>query len=159
FRLSIARTRIRLHPMANDSAPRPPEPAAHPVCTVLDFYSDLYLDRSHAQHAGSRRHGADSIVGESVARLRGFLSGACKSLEPRAARGTDFGGDLFSTDSAKAGGACLMLRPSRIVVALLLSAVAAPLHAQTGGELHFCLHNEPKTFNPVLVEDEAAENI
>lgn len=34
-----------------------------------------------------------------------------------------------------------------------------PSHAQTGGELHFCLHGEPKTFNPVLVDDEASENI
>lgn len=31
--------------------------------------------------------------------------------------------------------------------------------AQTGGELRFCLHSEPKTFNPILVEDEASETI
>ncbi len=42
--------------------------------------------------------------------------------------------------------------------------VAFALHlpgarAQSGGELHFCLHGEPKTFNPVLVDDEAAEQI
>lgn len=33
------------------------------------------------------------------------------------------------------------------------------LRAQSGGELHFCLHGEPKTFNPILVDDEASENI
>ena len=43
--------------------------------------------------------------------------------------------------------------------AVLLFAVAVPVCAQTGGELHFCLHGEPKTFNPVLVDDEASENI
>ena len=31
--------------------------------------------------------------------------------------------------------------------------------AQSGGELHFCLHGEPKTFNPILVDDEASETI
>jgi len=30
---------------------------------------------------------------------------------------------------------------------------------QSGGQLHFCIHGEPKTFNPVLVDDEASENI
>jgi peptide/nickel transport system substrate-binding protein len=36
---------------------------------------------------------------------------------------------------------------------------AAPAWAQNGGVLHFCLHGEPKTFDPILVDDEAAENI
>ena len=31
--------------------------------------------------------------------------------------------------------------------------------AQSGGELRFCLRSEPKTFNPLLVEDEASETI
>src|SRR5882724_6634566 len=31
--------------------------------------------------------------------------------------------------------------------------------AQGGGELRFCLRAEPKTFNPLLVEDEASETI
>jgi peptide/nickel transport system substrate-binding protein len=33
------------------------------------------------------------------------------------------------------------------------------LLAQTGGELRFCLRAEPKTFNPVLVDDDASETI
>ena len=41
----------------------------------------------------------------------------------------------------------------------VLLAIALPARAQTGGELHFCLHGEPKTFNPVLVDDEASENV
>jgi len=48
--------------------------------------------------------------------------------------------------------------PKRLVLFALL-AITTPLRAQTGGELHFCLHNEPKTFNPILVDDEASENI
>jgi len=35
--------------------------------------------------------------------------------------------------------------------------VAAQSTAKSGGELHFCLHGEPKTFNPLLVEDGQSE--
>jgi peptide/nickel transport system substrate-binding protein len=51
--------------------------------------------------------------------------------------------------------------PSRLqnLTFITLLALALPVRAQTGGELHFCLHGEPKTFNPVLVDDEPSENI
>ena len=41
-------------------------------------------------------------------------------------------------------------------LSLLFSSAAL---AQSGGELRFCLHTEPKTFNPILVDDEASETI
>jgi len=43
----------------------------------------------------------------------------------------------------------------------LLIAIAASSFAvaQTGGELRFCLRSDPKTFNPILVEDDASETI
>jgi len=47
----------------------------------------------------------------------------------------------------------------KVVCLAMLLAFALPSRAQTGGELHFCLHGEPKTFNPILVEDEASENV
>ena len=48
---------------------------------------------------------------------------------------------------------------SKKLAFVVLLVFVLPSHAQTGGELHFCLHGEPKTFNPVLVDDEASENI
>jgi len=46
------------------------------------------------------------------------------------------------------------------VLLLFASAALAPAtRAQSGGQLHFCLHGEPKTFNPILVDDEASEHI
>ena len=35
--------------------------------------------------------------------------------------------------------------------------VSAQSSAQSGGELHFCIHGDPKTFNPLLVEDGQSE--
>jgi len=52
-----------------------------------------------------------------------------------------------------------MLRTLRHLSVFALFLVAPAAHAQSGGVLHFCLHGEPKTFNPVLVDDEASENI
>jgi peptide/nickel transport system substrate-binding protein len=46
-----------------------------------------------------------------------------------------------------------------ILVLFLPAAVRAETARQSGGELHFCLHGEPKTFNPLLVEEDASETI
>jgi peptide/nickel transport system substrate-binding protein len=44
--------------------------------------------------------------------------------------------------------------------ALILFAVTATgLFGQGGGDLRFCLRSDPKTFNPLLVEDEASETV
>jgi peptide/nickel transport system substrate-binding protein len=44
------------------------------------------------------------------------------------------------------------------VIAFFMFIVSAVL-AQAGGELRFCLHSEPKTFNPVLMQDDSSETI
>jgi peptide/nickel transport system substrate-binding protein len=43
--------------------------------------------------------------------------------------------------------------------AALLCVLAEVAVAQGGGELRFCLHSEPKTFDPLKVEDEASGSI
>ena len=51
-------------------------------------------------------------------------------------------------------------RPLVLLLTLFLFAFSPRSgRAQSGAELHFCLHGEPKTFNPILVDDEAAENV
>src|SRR5437588_1054966 len=50
-----------------------------------------------------------------------------------------------------------MKRLSLFSSILLLGCVSA--FAQSGGELRFCLRSEPKTFNPLLVDDESSEAI
>jgi peptide/nickel transport system substrate-binding protein len=52
-----------------------------------------------------------------------------------------------------------MPSPSKRLALMIALAFALAVRAQTGGELHFCLHGEPKTFNPILVDDEPSENI
>ena len=43
------------------------------------------------------------------------------------------------------------------LLAILLGA--SGVLAQSGGELHFCLRSEPKTFNPLLAADDASETV
>src|SRR5260370_32769672 len=52
-----------------------------------------------------------------------------------------------------------MLGTLRHLFVLAFFLIAPAARAQSGGVLHFCLHGEPKTFNPILVDDEASENI
>jgi peptide/nickel transport system substrate-binding protein len=53
----------------------------------------------------------------------------------------------------------MRLRFARALGCFLFLLVAAPVGAQSGGALRFCLHGEPKTFDPILVDDEASENV
>jgi peptide/nickel transport system substrate-binding protein len=46
-----------------------------------------------------------------------------------------------------------------MIFLFVLGALSPAARAQSGGQLHFCLHGEPKTFNPILVDDEAAEDV
>ena len=50
-------------------------------------------------------------------------------------------------------------RSAGLLLLLVLAAMSPAARPQSGGQLHFCLHGEPKTFNPILVDDEASENI
>src|SRR5438270_8503360 len=46
-----------------------------------------------------------------------------------------------------------------LVFSLLAVMCSGVAQAQSGGQLTFCLRNEPKTFNPLLVQDDASEAI
>ena len=57
-----------------------------------------------------------------------------------------------------------MIRRFAVLLALTLALcwpafLNAESAGQSGGELHFCLRGEPKTFNPLLVEEDASETI
>ncbi len=45
------------------------------------------------------------------------------------------------------------------IIAICVSSLAPHLSAQGGGELRFCLRMEPKTFDPLKVEDEASASV
>ena len=49
------------------------------------------------------------------------------------------------------------LRPLTLIIFCLMCSFN--VFGQFGGELRFCLHAEPKTFNPVLVDDDASDTI
>ena len=45
------------------------------------------------------------------------------------------------------------------ILSLSSVVLVSAAFAQSGSELRFCLRNEPKTFNPLLVEDDASETV
>src|SRR5207249_9855889 len=72
-------------------------------------------------------------------------------------------GHVLSTGSAVAGGRTVLRRVSFVLALILVLCwpvfASAESAVQSGGELHFCLRAEPKTFNPLLVEEDASETI
>lgn len=52
-----------------------------------------------------------------------------------------------------------MKKPFVLRLLLTVFVFASGALAQSGGELRFVLHSEPKTFNPVLMEDDSSESI
>src|SRR5438552_19062758 len=49
---------------------------------------------------------------------------------------------------------------TRLTLLVVLTAFSVrSAMAQSGSELRFCLHSEPKTFNPLLAEDDSSETI
>src|SRR5207245_5930518 len=60
------------------------------------------------------------------------------------------------------GGGCMIDRqrfPFATLLLVCLAVVSGAAWAQGGGELRFCLHAEPKTFDPLKVEDDASLSI
>src|SRR5213595_2437345 len=50
-------------------------------------------------------------------------------------------------------------RSQMILLSIFTAFALCAAMAQRGGELRFCLHSEPKTFNPVLMQDDSSETI
>lgn len=48
---------------------------------------------------------------------------------------------------------------ARTILLVLVAGSTAIGLAQSGGELRFCIHSEPKTFNPLLMADDASETV
>ena len=51
------------------------------------------------------------------------------------------------------------LRLALCCTLLSLAVISGPALAQSGGELRFCLRSEPKTFDPLLVDDDSSLSI
>src|ERR1700740_1187909 len=102
-------------------------------------------------------------MGEFAARLRRFSRTRRKPVAACPTHPSCRRGHVFSTYSSIARGHTVMPRPwigLALILALCWTVFAnAESAAQSGGELHFCLRGEPKTFNPLLVEEDASETI
>src|ERR1700757_4656174 len=102
-------------------------------------------------------------MGEFAARLRRFSRTRRKPVAACPTHPSCRRGHVFSTYSSIAGGHTVMRRAwigLALILALCWTVFAnAGSAAQSGGELHFCLRGEPKTFNPLLVEEDSSEAI
>src|SRR5207247_4572968 len=109
-------------------------------------------DRSQSRRAwaGSRR--TDAIVGK-YARRTAELSANFRVAVDSCARAVSFsGGGKSAFRGVREQYMGIGLRAG----VLALAAVAG-VSAQSGGELRFCLRADPKTFDPLLAEEEPSD--
>lgn len=98
------------------------------------------------------RRAFSELVPAKDSYTRVILSGAATSRSEVAAESKDpYFTRNASKDSPVPRGFLLLL--------LCLALLAAAAYAQGGGELRFCLRNEPKTFDPLLVNDDSSLSI
>src|SRR5256886_898381 len=70
------------------------------------------------------------------------------------------GGELLSIRALRRGVCGLKIAGRvRLCIPLFVAVVASCAFAQAGGELRFALQSDPKSFNPLLVEDEPSSYI
>src|SRR6202790_5656532 len=153
--MPLHRMRSSAHDCASDFPEFPPRIAR----AVLDFHSRVHFDRGHAQHAGPRCERAHALLGQSPPWTRRFFRRRLQSQQARSAGHAYRSSDLLPNCLARSGGTQLMLRSLKHLAVFVLFFIAPATRAQSGGVLHFCWHGEPKTFNPILVDDEASENV
>src|ERR1700733_11242615 len=139
--------------MAVILAPPAAQSAAHPFGAVLDFDPAVHLERGQSRPAGTGRVGAAAFLGRNVARTGELLGCAAESLDAGARHSAGGGGLLSATPASNGREPAMLIRPA--IVFLLSGALAV----NGANELRFCLRADPKTFNPLLVEDEPSANV
>ena len=91
--------------------------------------------------------------GAMLRELENYYRGAAESLDAGAGGAAGRGGQLSAAPAADRGPRSML----RTLLALLL--VCGASRRMRASELRFCLRADPKTFNPLLVEDESSETI
>src|SRR6266566_5635150 len=150
---------MRLLFLARLGKTRIAESPARAVRTALDFHPGVYPHRSKPGYFGPWCVGTTTFLGRPAPRARKLERRSSESMEARAVAVVARRCELLSAHPAS-GGFCGMRRLTLALIAasILLAAVPAA-KSQSGGELHFVLRAEPKTFDPMLVDEEASETI
>src|SRR4029077_19001911 len=105
---------------------------------------------------GSRR--TTSFVGKPVARVAELLGHHGPTLAVRPLDSLCRRRELFPSCVARTGvtGMSRQIVFRSFLVLVLASTLAV---AQNGAPLRFCLHSDPKTFNPLVAEEDSSETV
>src|SRR5207302_5422991 len=106
-----------------------------------------------------RRGRTVALLGQPASRTAELLGAFRAALAVCPTGLVHFGCEFFSSFLAQTGVVSMNQRVLRVAFTAFLTLATVAARAQSGGELRFCLHTEPKTFNPVLAEDDASETV
>src|SRR5262249_49153023 len=130
--------------------------AEPPACVdraVPDSRPGVHRDRSKPRRARARRLRAAAVSGRHASRAAGLHRISSRGMANDPTRAARSRGNVIPTFA-------LALRGSSLKRALILFALLASVaYAQSGGELRLCIRQEPKTYNPLQVTEDASETI
>src|ERR1700738_3550540 len=159
FRVHAAGTRLRERRHAAPDTSSSPQLEAGSARPILDLDSGIYPHGDQSQHPRTWRCGTASLMGKPAAGAGEFLHAVCQTVAIRAARPSHRDRELFPSRHAKRGSMNVN-RPYLLLVSLAISIGSAWGGPSTdGNELRFCIGAQPKTFNPLLVDDDASETV
>ena len=140
---------------------------ASAVCAVLDFDPGIHFERGEPGNSRAGCGRTHAIVGKFAERTRRPRIGGRRTVEVCPAGAAGGGGNGVSIFAFEARGGCrvtdlqgrLAVMVRRLRRAIAVSTVCLGMlrgNAVAQGELRFCLRSEPKTFDPLKVEDDAS---
>src|SRR5437870_5469846 len=97
-----------------------------------------------------------ALLGQLAARTGKLFLDFVQCLAILSSAVIHYRGQLVSSGRARSGVTCMKRWLASLVIVVL--ALGSAL-AQSGSELRFCLWSEPKTFNPLLVQDDSSETV
>src|SRR5258708_4947488 len=140
------------------SCSAPPEGGS--VRAVLDFDAGFYPERGESGNPWLGRCRTGAFLGKSSARTgrldfvprravaAGAVAAASRCLDVVPAAFVERGGDRMNMNMTG--------RRAFLQILLCCALLSGSAFSQSGGELRFCLRSEPKTFDPLLVDDDSS---
>src|SRR5579864_1979021 len=134
------------------------EPAPHRLRAILDFDSGLHSDRSQSRRVGPGRRRTPTVLGKPAARIAELQRDHRPAVAVRSTDSFRCCRQLFSSCIARTGVNC-MIRKFAVHIMAIVGLFSLLASAQSNQQLRFCLHSDPKTFNPLLAEEDSSETI
>src|SRR6185312_15782885 len=152
----MGRTRQWVWPDDASAHSPPAESATSAGSAILSLDTSIHHRRGQPWSAWTRRLRADALPRRTDQGIAGLCHVTSGILAVCASSCTHCDSRFVPGSPEQGGGTRMRVKALLFLLPVLCASLS---FAQYGGELHFCLHSYPKTFDPLLVDDDASETV